>query len=162
LKRRKQQPADRLAGMARLNAEGRKHRTKETAMRFVTASVIIAPLMLTGALPAAAAPPVAADPPVRLAAASDSTADRDTYTLLARDAMQDWQRKLHDFDEKAEAKGHKAGNAAENDLHAAWTRTEAAGHKLQTASAEGWESAKVSFEKATHDLAEAWDKAQDK
>ena len=76
--------------------------------------------------------------------------------------MQEWQTKLHDFDERAEAQGRKAGNAAENDLHAAWTRVEAAGHTLQTASAEGWESAKVSFEKASHDLADAWDRVRAK
>jgi hypothetical protein len=133
-------------------------------MRILTASIVIGPLMLVGGLSAAAGPSIAADAPVRLAAGSDSTTDRDTYAQRARAEMQEWQRKLHDFDETAEAKGRKAGNAAENDLHVAWTKVEAAGHKLQTASAEGWESAKVSFEKASHELADAWDKvrAQDK
>jgi len=36
--------------------------------------------------------------------------------------MQEWQRKLHDFSEKAEAKGKEAANAAENDLNKAWTK----------------------------------------
>jgi hypothetical protein len=129
-------------------------------MRILTASIVIGPLMLVGTLPAAAGPAIAADAPVRLAAGDASTADRDTYTQRARNEMQEWQRKLHDFDERAEAKGQKAGDAAEHDLHAAWKRVEAAGHKLQTASAEGWESAKVSFEKASHDLAETWDKVR--
>jgi len=129
-------------------------------MRFLTASIVIGPIMLVGALSAAAGPSIAADAPVRQAAGNDSTADRDTYAQRARDQMQEWQKKLHEFDERAETKGQKAGNAADNDLHAAWNRVEEAGHKLQTASAEGWESAKVSFEKASHDLAETWDKVR--
>ena len=72
--------------------------------------------------------------------------------------MQEWQRKLHDFSEKAAAKGKEAGNAAENDLNKAWTKADAASRKLQTVGAEGWESAKTSFEKASHELADAWHK----
>ena len=41
--------------------------------------------------------------------------------------MQKWQRKLHDFSEKAEAAGKEAGNAAENDLNKAWTKAEFSG-----------------------------------
>ena len=58
--------------------------------------------------------------------------------------MDEWQQKLHDFSEKAKAKGQQEGNAAENELKAAWTKVEAEQHKLQSASAEGWESAKIS------------------
>jgi hypothetical protein len=58
--------------------------------------------------------------PVRVAAGGDTTADRDTYTQKAKDEMQGWQQKLHDFSEKAEAKGKEAGNAAEVDLNKAW------------------------------------------
>jgi hypothetical protein len=72
--------------------------------------------------------------------------------------MQDWQRKLHDFGEKAAANGHAAADAAENDLNAAWIAADADARKLQTATAEGWEDAKISFEKASRDLADAWDK----
>jgi hypothetical protein len=74
--------------------------------------------------------------------------------------MQEWQRKLHDFSEKAKANGQKAGKAAENGLTAAWAKTEAEARRLQSASADGWESAKSSYEKASHELADAWDKAR--
>jgi hypothetical protein len=117
--------------------------------------------MLIGALPATAGQsPLApgSGAPVRLAADGDSTADRDTYTQKARDQMQEWQRKLHDFREKAEAEGKEVGTAAENDLNKAWTKAEAASRKLQTVGAEGWESARTSFETASHELAEAWHK----
>jgi len=130
-------------------------------MRILTASIVIGPLMLIGALPAAAGQStLALDPgaPVRLAAGADSTADRDTYTQKARDEMQEWQRKLQGISEKAEAKGKEAGNAAENDLNEAWTKAEAASRQLQTVGAEGWESAKTSFEKASCELADAWHK----
>ena len=94
--------------------------------------------MLFGALPAAAGQSISSDTPIQLAAAGDSTADRDTYTQKARDAMHEWQQKLHDFSAKAKAKGRKEGKVAENELNAAWTKAEAEQHKLETASAEGW------------------------
>ena len=127
-------------------------------MRIILVSIVIGPLMLFGALPAVAGQSISSDTRIQLAAGGDSTADRDTYTQKARDAMDEWQQKLHDFSEKAKAKGQEEGNAAENELKAAWTKAEAEQHKLETASAEGWESAKISFEKASHDLKEVWDK----
>ena len=127
-------------------------------MRIILVSIVIGPLMLFGALPAVAGQSISSDTRIQLAAGGNSTADRDTYTQKARDAMHEWQQKLHDFSEKAKAKGQEEGNAAENELKAAWTKAEAEQHKLETASAEGWESAKISFEKASHDLKEVWDK----
>ena len=129
-------------------------------MRMLTVSIIIGPLVLISALPAAGQSTLAlgSGAPVQLAAGADSTADRDTYTQKARDEMQEWQRKLHDLSEKVVAKGKEAGNATENDLHEAWTKAEAASRQLQTVGAEGWESARSSFEKASHELAETWHK----
>ena len=129
-------------------------------MRMLTVSIVIGPLMLIGALPAAGQSTLVlgSGAPVQLAAGADSAADRDTYTQQARDEMREWQRKLHDFSEKAETKGKEAGNAAENDLKKAWTQAEAASRKLQTVGAESWESAKTSFEKASRELADAWHK----
>ena len=109
-------------------------------MRIFTASIVIGPLMLIGALPTAAGYStlaIGSGAPVRLAAGGDSTADRDTYTQKARDEMQGWERKLRDFSEKAKAKGKEAGNAAENDRN----KAEAASRKLETVGAEGWEPA---------------------
>jgi hypothetical protein len=123
-------------------------------MRIIFASIVIAPLMLIGALPAAQS--ISSDARIRLAAGG-STSDRDTYNQSARDATQEWQIKLHDLSEKAKAKGQEEANAAENELKAAWTKADAE-HKLQSASAEGWESARISFEKASYDLKEVWDK----
>ena len=128
-------------------------------MRILTASIVIGPLMLIGALPTAGQSTLAlgSGAPVRLAAGGDST-DRDTYTQKARDEMQEWQRKLQGLSEKAEAKAKEAGSGAENDLNKAWAKAEAASRQLQTVGAEGWESAKTSFEEASHELAEAWHK----
>jgi hypothetical protein len=129
-------------------------------MRILTVSIVIAPLLLVGALPAAGQSTLARGmgAHVRMAAGGDATADRDTYLEKARDEMREWQRKLHDFGEEAEAKGKDASDAAENDLKKAWSKTEAESDKLRTASAEGWESARSSFEKASHELAEVWHK----
>ncbi|MGA2818796.1 MAG: hypothetical protein ABSE67_21395 [Xanthobacteraceae bacterium] len=127
-------------------------------MRIILVSIVLGPLMLFSVLPAAAGQSISSDTTVQLAAGAASTADRDTYTQKARDAMYEWQQKLHDFSEKAKAKGREEGNAAENELNAALTKAEAEQHKLESASAEDWESAKISFEKASHDLKEVWDK----
>lgn len=129
-------------------------------MRFLTASLIFGPLMLIGALPAVGQPTPApgSSLSIQLAAGGDATADKDTYAQKAREDMQEWQRKLRDFSDKAEAKGKEAGNAAENDLHKAWTKAEAASRRLQAAGAAGWEKAKTSFEQASHELAETWRK----
>jgi hypothetical protein len=130
-------------------------------MRMLTVSIVIGPLVLIGALSAAAGQSTLAlgsGGPVQLAAGNDTPADRDTYTQQVRDKMQEWQRKLHDFSEKAEAKGKEAGDAAENDLNKAWTKAEAASGKLQTVGAESWESAKTSFEEAARELRDAWHK----
>ena len=127
----------------------------------LAASIVIGSLVLFGALPAAAGQSTlspGASAPVRVAANGDPTVDKDTYLQKARNEMQEWRRKLHDFSAKAEGNGKEAGNAAETDLNKAWTRTEAASRRLQTVSAEGWDSAKTSFEKASHELAEAWHK----
>jgi hypothetical protein len=128
----------------------------------LAASILIGSLLLIGALPAAAGGqstiPPSASAHVRLAANANATVDRDTYLQRARDEMQEWRRKLHDFSAKAEANGKEAGNAAETDLNKAWTKTEAASRRLQTVGAEGWQRAKTSFEKASHELAEAWHK----
>jgi hypothetical protein len=74
--------------------------------------------------------------------------------------MQEWQRKLHDFSEKARANGQEASDAAGKDLNKAWSKVEAASRDLQTAGADGWDSAKAAFEKASHELADTWDKVR--
>ena len=130
-------------------------------MRILTATIVFAPLMLIGALPALAGQPVPLSPsnaPIRLAADTASTMDHDTYLQRAKNEVQEWQRKVHDFGEQAKAKGQTTGNSAGDELNEAWNKTEAASHRLQTASADGWESAKISFEKASHNLADAWHK----
>ena len=126
-------------------------------MRILTASIVIGLLVPIGAQFASAGQSIDSHTSIQLAVGGDSTGDRDTYIQEARDEMQEWQRKLHDFSEKAKAKGQAAGNATEIDLNKAWTRAEAEARKLPTAGAEGWKSAKTSFEKASRELANAWD-----
>src|SRR5579872_5758880 len=111
-------------------------------MRILTAATVIGPLLLIGASPATAGQSIATGMPLHLAAAGDSATARDTYVQKARDAMHEWQQKLHDFSEKAKAEGQKEGNAAEVDLNLAWTKVKAESDRLVTASAEGWDSAK--------------------
>jgi hypothetical protein len=129
-------------------------------MRIFTAAIVIGPLLLIGALPAGAGqspPALGSNAPVGLAAGGDTAADRDTYTQKARNEMQEWRRKLHDFSEKAGASGKEAGNAAMTDLNRAWVKTEAASRKLQTVGADGWDHAKTSFEQASQALGTRFD-----
>jgi hypothetical protein len=130
-------------------------------MKLVIAAAVIGPLMLFGALPAAADPSsldLRAGTAVRLAATGDPAIDHDSYTQKARDDMQDWQRKLREVGDRAEAKGKAAGTAADDGLNQAWTKAKTASDRLQTIGSEGWDSAKTSFEQASHDLAESWHK----
>jgi hypothetical protein len=130
-------------------------------MGFLIPSMIVGHFTLGGLSPATAGqPPTVHDSaaPVRMAANGNATSDRETYTQKAREEMQEWQRKLHEYGETAEAKGSEAGNAAENGLRTAWTKAEAASRQLQTARADGWESAKISYDRASRDLADAWHK----
>ena len=128
-------------------------------MNRLTASLALGSFLLIGALPAAAAQHWArpsASPLVQLAAGAEPSADRDTYAQQAQDQMREWQQKLHEFGEKAEAKGKDAGDAAERDLKEAWSRADAASKNLQSAGADGWETAKSSFQKASLELQETW------
>ena len=118
------------------------------------ASIVVAPLMLFGAMHTAQS--ISSGARIQLAAGGDSTFHRYTYIQKARGATHEWQKKLHDFSEKAKAKGQEEGIAAENELNAAWTKADVEQHKLQSASAEGWVSAKISFEKASQK--EVWDR----
>jgi Skp family chaperone for outer membrane proteins len=125
-------------------------------MNSLNVAIVVGPILLVGALLPAAGQSLQTVAPVQIAAGGDSTADRETYAQRARDEVAEWQKKLHDLSEKAEAKGAQVGNAVEDDLNKAWTKTEAASRRLQTAGAEGWESAKTSFENASHELTETW------
>jgi hypothetical protein len=120
----------------------------------------IAALALASAFPAAAQSNLGSGSgaSVRMAAAQDSTADRETYIRKAQNDMQDWQQKLHAFGAKIRAKATHAHNSAGDDLNKAWTRAEAASGRLEIVSSEDWDSAKISFERASHKLALAWHK----
>lgn len=129
-------------------------------MRILAASIALGSLLLIGALPTTgrANPAHGTGGSIRLAAVSDTTADRDTYTQRARNEMKEWQRKLHDFSERTQAKAPGAQAKATSDLNEAWTETKDASGRLETASKADWESTKSSFQSATHKLAVAWHK----
>jgi hypothetical protein len=130
-------------------------------MRILPAAIVIGPLMLIGALPAAAGHSTFAlgwCAPVRLAGGDDLTPDMETYNQRARDEMREWRRRIDDFNRKAEANGTEPGSAAEGELTRAWTNAEVAAADLLTAGPESWESAKMSFEKASRELADTWSK----
>ncbi len=129
-------------------------------MRLLTAVIVIGPLMLTGAMAAPAGQSSPSGTQVQASTAGDATADRETYTRKARDDMQQWQQKLHDFGEDAKAKGQQADSAAGSALDAAWKKTRAEADKLQAASAEDWDSTRASYENASRKLADAWDKVR--
>jgi hypothetical protein len=131
-------------------------------MRILVTSIVIGVFVPIGAQLASAGQSIDSHMSIQLAVSGDSTGDRDTYVQKTRDEMQEWQRKLRDFSEKAKAQA--VASAAEIDLNKAWTRAEAEARKLPTAGAEGWENARTSFDNASRELANAWDKirAQDR
>jgi hypothetical protein len=132
-------------------------------MRILPTSTIVGSFLvigLIGTLPAAGQsiqPPQPAASS-RMAAVADWKTERDAYVQKARDEVQEWQRKLHDFSEKTRTKTSETSIMAQNDFNAAWKETEDAFHKLETVRAEDWESAKTSYNKASLKLAAIWDK----
>jgi hypothetical protein len=102
--------------------------------------------------------PYASGPPLHLAAGSFD-AKKDAYMQKAKTEMLEWQQKLKDFGETADARGQEAATATKNGLQLAWSKTQAESRKLETASAEGWESAKSSYEKASQSLKDSWRKS---
>lgn len=132
-------------------------------MKLLNAAIVVGSLITIATLAVATsrlALAFGSEAPIQLAVADAPTADRDTYAEKARGEVQEWQRKLHDFNEKAKAKGQEASSAAERDLDRAWSKAEAASRDLQAASAEGWDSAKATFERTSHNLADTWDKVR--
>jgi hypothetical protein len=94
----------------------------------------------------------------RVAAATDWKTEREAYVRKARDEVQEWQRKLHDFSEKTRTKTSEGSITAKNDFNTAWTEADDAFHKLETVGAEDWESAKTSYNKASQKLVAIWQK----
>jgi hypothetical protein len=127
-------------------------------MKILATAVVMAPLMMFGIMPAASQSDPGTGASVRLVATHDSTADRETYTQKARDEMQLWQQKLHDFDAKAQAKATDAQTRASKDLDSAWTEAKSASDRLDTAGVKDWSRAKASFQTASHKLDLAWRK----
>jgi hypothetical protein len=127
-------------------------------MRILFTTVLIGLLALAGASPAAAQSKPATDQgtAVGLSTTHDGTAERSTYTQQAQDEVRNWERKLRDFEAKANARATKAETSASRDLDRAWTETKAASGRLETASENGWDSAKASFKTASNKLAVAW------
>jgi hypothetical protein len=132
-------------------------------MRILPTSTVVGSFLvigLIGTLPAAGQsiqPPQPAASS-RMAAVADWKTERDAYVQKARDEVQEWQRKLHDFSEKTRTKTSETSIMAQNDFNAAWKETEDAFHKLETVRAEDWESAKTSYNRASLKLAAIWDK----
>ena len=87
-------------------------------------SIVVAPLMMIGALPAAQS--ISSDTRIRLANGGP-TANREPCNQNAPDAVLEWQKKLDDFTEKAKAKVLEDGNAVGDELNAAWIKTVAGG-----------------------------------
>jgi len=125
-------------------------------MKLLLTAIVIAPLALAAALPAASQTlrTPQQSTPIRLAAISDT--ERTTYTEKARAEMLVRQQKLHEFGERSKAKTTGAQTKATNDLNQAWANTKAASARLETAATEDWESAKTSFRNASDQLAVAW------
>jgi hypothetical protein len=127
-------------------------------MKILATAIVMGPLILIGALPAASQSGLGSGSgaSVRLVVAHDSTADRETYTQKARDEMQLWQQKLHEFDAKVQAKATTAQTKAAKDLDNAWTEAKSASDRLDTAGERDWSRAKASFQTASHKLDLAW------
>ncbi len=100
-------------------------------------------------------PPPAAQPTPVVQSAS---AGQESFRAHVRNDLAAWRGKMDAFETRAAASGHRAADAADAGLRAAWTRVEVAGQKVQAASARDWDGVKASYETASHDLGVAWDR----
>lgn len=129
-------------------------------MRILFAPIVIGTLAITGVSPAGAqSKPADKATSVGLFTSPDPAADRNSYTQQARDQVRNWEKRLHDFDAKAQVKATAAEANASKELNDAWTETKSASSELETAAEADWDGAKASFKKATDKLVVAWHNA---
>lgn len=124
-------------------------------MKMLIAPLAAGSLLVFGTLPALAAAPAVHDR-IQVADTSDFAAKKDEYVKKSNDDMQIWQKRVHDFGEKAKSDGQKAGDAAKVQLDRAWRDTKAASVKLQEAGEDGWASARSAYERASAKLRSVW------
>jgi hypothetical protein len=127
-------------------------------MRLFIAPIAIGMLAVAGASPAAAQskPATNQGTSVGMSTTRDAAAERNSYTQRAQDEVRVWERKLHDFDGKAEVKATDAKASASKDIDDAWAQTKTAFASLETAGEKDWDNAKASFQTASDKLAVAW------
>ncbi len=129
-------------------------------MKLFTAPLLIGLLALTGASPAVAqSKPADKSTSIGLSTTRDPAADRSSYTQQAQDEVRLWEKRLHDFDAKAQIKATAAEANASKELNDAWTETKNASNQLETAAEADWDGAKASFKKANDKLVVAWHNA---
>jgi hypothetical protein len=129
-------------------------------MRILFVPIVIGTLALAGVSPAVAqSKPADKSTSVGLSTTRDPAADRSSYTQQAQDEVRIWEKRLHDFDAKAQVKATAAEANASKELNDAWTETKSASSQLETAAEADWDGAKVSFKKATDKLVVAWHNA---
>jgi hypothetical protein len=133
------------------------------AMRIRHASTLVGSVVLIGMMSALPALGQSVQTPssvesTRTSGVADLKAERDITIQKARDDVQAWQRKLHDFSENTKAETSDARITARKDFNIAWTETEDALHRWETVGTADWESAKTSYDKASLKLAAIWEK----
>jgi hypothetical protein len=127
-------------------------------MRLFIGPIMIGMLTLAGASPAAAQskPASGQGTSVGMSTTRDAATERNSYTQQAQDEVRLWERRLHDFDAKAQVKTTDAKANASKDIDDAWAQTETAFAGLETAGEKDWDSAKASFKTASDKLAVTW------
>jgi hypothetical protein len=128
-------------------------------MKLLFAPIVIGTLALTSASPAVAqSKPADKATSVGLSTTRDPTAERNSDTQQAQEEVRVWEKRLRDFEAKAQVKVTAAETSASKELNDAWTETKSASSQLETAAEADWNGAKDSFKKATDKLVVAWNK----
>jgi hypothetical protein len=127
-------------------------------MRLFIAPIVIGMLTLASTLPAAAQSKPASDQgtSVGMSTTRDAATERNSYTRQAQDEVRVWERKLHDFDAKAQVKATDAKASASKDIDDAWAQTKTAFAGLEAAGEKDWDSSKASYKTASDKLAATW------
>jgi hypothetical protein len=102
-------------------------------------------------------PPVPAAPVVQPTHAA-SASDRNSYLEIQKTKIEQWRRRIADFNERVETKTTHAGQAAKVEIEGAWGDVEQASDTLDVTGEGGWAAAKAAYERASATWEATWAK----
>ena len=126
-------------------------------MKRVLTSILVLPLLLSGAAQAPADSSSAAPAATPVVRSNDAGAvGRKSYVELQAAILSQWRQRIAEFNEHVETKTTGAGQAAKREIESSWAAVEQASSKLVDATEDSWLDARTAYERATRALEATW------